>query len=255
MSLSRETLIAKSLVEARGKAVFFTGAGISTESGLPDFRGKHGLWTKIDPEIFSLDYFTSQPHISWKDYIERIYFPILRAEPNDAHFSVSKLESMDLVEAVITQNIDRLHWKAGSKNVIELHGRFDEFECVNCGFRGKIDQNIVQIVVDGRVPICPKCGSLLKPAVVYFGEPLPREALDEAFRLASSCRVMIVVGSSLSVFPAALIPRKAVERGAELFIINESPTPLDPFASIVIREKASRALRRVVEALKTIEKD
>jgi NAD-dependent deacetylase len=242
--------IADSILEARGKTVFFTGAGVSTESGIPDFRGPQGLWTRISPEIFSLDVFLQDPYDSWIQYIENIYKPVSKAFPNSAHRSIAELEAMGLVEAVITQNIDKLHQKAGSRRVIELHGSYDEVQCTKCNFKGKIDEHVQYVLESNAAPRCRICGSLLKPAVVYFGEPLPERELNEAFVLASSCKVMIVVGTSLTVFPAALIPRAAISSGAELFIINETPTPLDNQAILVIREKAGNFLPEVVEVIK-----
>jgi len=251
MSSREVEVVARALIDAKGKAVAFTGAGISTESGIPDFRSPQGVWTK-DPgaqERLSLNYFLSDPDESWQDYIERFYSLMIKARPNIAHYALAKLEAMGLIEAVVTQNIDRLHHKAGSKNVIELHGRYDEVQCLRCNFREDIEKYVSEFRKTSNAPRCPKCGFALKPAIVYFGEPLPEKELSNAFALARSCKVMLVIGSSLVVYPAALLPETALQRGARLFIVNLSPTRLDREAELVIREKASEFLPKVAEYL------
>lgn len=242
-------ILAKDIVAANGDAIVFTGAGASTESGIPDFRGPQGLWTRISPEIFDIENFYRDPDSSWRIYVEHIYSVVSAASPNTAHIAIAKLEAMGLVKAVITQNIDRLHQKAGSKHVIELHGRYDEVECQWCGFRDSIDKYkyIELFKSSGKAPKCPKCGKTLKPAVVYFGEPLPATELVEAFTLAKTCKLMIVVGTSLAVYPAALIPVEAYRAGATLHIINLSPTDLDHIAKTVIRGRAGEVLTKLLE--------
>ncbi|MBE9390755.1 NAD-dependent protein deacylase [Fervidicoccus fontis] len=252
--MSAEEKLAKTLIDAGGKALFFTGAGASTESGVPDFRGPQGLWKRIPPEVFDIDLFYRDPEYSWRIYAEYVYSQISRASPNRAHIAIAELESLGLVEAVITQNIDKLHQKAGSKKVIELHGTYDKVQCLRCGFHGDIKDFIEDFIREKRVPRCPKCGRILKPAVVYFGEPLPSEELSSAFSLAKSSKLIIVVGSSLSVYPAALIPEIALDHGAKLFIINESPTHLDKDAELVVREKAGTFLEKVSNAVEEMMK-
>lgn len=243
--MSKAEELAEALIEAEGKSVFFTGAGASTESGIPDFRGPQGLWKRISPEIFNIELFYEDPDSSWRAYVEHIYSQISKAKPNKAHYAIAKLESLGLVEAVITQNIDKLHQKAGSRKVIELHGTYDRAYCLRCNFEDQIEELAEYVKREGKAPRCPKCGGLMKPSVVYFGEPLPQKELEEAFSLAGKCKLMIVVGSSLSVYPAALIPEIALKHGAKLFIVNESPTPLDWKAELVVREKAGEFLAQV----------
>ncbi len=245
-------LLARDIVSARGNTVFFTGAGISTESGIPDFRGPQGLWTRISPEVFDIENFYRDPDNGWKLYIEYIYDVVSRAFPNPAHRAIAELEAMGFVKAVITQNIDKLHQRAGSRNVIELHGVFDEVECGWCGFRDRIEPYIEEFRKSGKAPKCPRCGKFLKPAVVYFGEPLPAIALAEAFTLARTCNIMVVAGTSLAVYPAALIPLEAHRSGAKLYIVNLSPTPLDHLATAVAYTKAGEILPRVVEHVKKL---
>ena len=254
MGMREAEVIARALVEAKGKSVVFTGAGISTESGIPDFRGPQGLWTR-DPkaqERATLDYFLSHPDEGWQRFVERFYLTLVNAKPNPAHYAIAELEALGLVEAVITQNIDRLHQKAGSKRVIELHGRFDQVQCLRCGFRDDIEKYVSEFMKTKTAPKCPNCGFVLKPAVVYFGERLPEDELEEAFALAHSCRVILVVGSSLVVYPAAWIPEIAIQRGAKLFIVNITPTRLDSYAELVVRERAGVFLPTVVEHVKQI---
>jgi len=252
MSMREAEVIARALVEAKGKSVVFTGAGISTESGIPDFRGPQGLWNMISPQVVTLEYFLKRPDESWWMYTEMFYPTLANAKPNPAHYAIAELEALGLVEAVITQNVDCLHQKAGSKRVIELHGRFDQVQCLKCGFRDDIEKYVSEFMRTKIAPKCPNCGFVLKPAVVYFGERLPEDELEEAFALAHSCRVVLVVGSSLVVYPAAWIPEIAIQRGAKLFIVNITPTRLDSYAELVVRERAGVFLPTVVEHVKQI---
>ncbi len=239
------TDIARLLVESR-YAVVFTGAGVSTESGIPDFRGPQGLWKKIDPDVFSIGYFMSNPEEVWRLFI-KLFLEIPRVEPNRAHRAIARLEEIGVVKAVITQNVDGLHQRAGSKNVIELHGDLRYAVCLNC--RGKIDLEKVleEFKQKGGTPRCPQCGGLLKPNVVFFGEPLPFVALERAYEEAGRADVILAVGSSLTVMPAANIPFYAKQNGAKLVIINMEPTALDYIADIVARGRAGDILSSILE--------
>lgn len=241
--------VAELIASSRGNVVLFTGAGISTESGIPDFRGPKGLWKRISPEIFSIEFFQEDPDFSWKKYLEEVYVPISRASPNSAHYAVAKLEAGGLVKGVITQNIDRLHQKAGSRNVIELHGRFDEVQCLRCSFRGDLKKFVEEVKKSEKAPRCPRCSSILKPAVVYFGEPLPEKELLDALSMARSSSLLIIIGTSLAVYPAALIPQEAIRTGAKAVVINDSPTPIDGKAELVVRRKAGEILPEVAKML------
>ncbi len=242
--------IARLLVESR-YVVVFTGAGVSTESGIPDFRGPQGLWKKIDPDVFSIGYFVSNPDEVWRLFT-KLFLEIPRVEPNRAHIAIARLEEIGIVKTVITQNVDGLHQRAGSRNVIELHGDLRYAVCLNC--RGKIDleKALEELKQKGRAPRCPQCGGLLKPNVVFFGEPLPFIALERAYEEASKADLVLVVGSSLTVMPAANIPFYAKQNGAKLVIINMEPTALDYIADIVVRGRAGDILSSIVEEVEKL---
>ena len=214
-------------------AVAFTGAGVSTESGIPDFRSPGtGLWQKYDPEIFTARYFLRHPEEFYKVALER-FLPILDAEPNRTHRLLAELEREGMLKAVITQNIDGLHQKAGSKEVVELHGHLRSASCITCGARVPMSELLRRVKAGSLPPRCHECGGLLKPDVVLFGEQLPLEALQKAQALAVECDFMLVLGSSLVVYPAAEIPRIAHLHGAKVAIVNRDPTELDHIADIL----------------------
>ena len=231
------------LAEARS-AVAFTGAGISEESGLPTYRGKDGLWTKFDPyKVASIEEFRKDPSIYWRYSLEHRR---IGADPNPAHRALVALERASGLKAVITQNTDGLHQRAGSTDVIELHGSSAAVVCLDCDARYPRPE-IDALNRAHCPPACPACsGRHLKPTVVLFGEPLPIEALARAQGLAAQADVMLVVGSSLQVYPAAGIPRLARDSGAELVIVNAEPTPFDGWARVVLRGKAGEILPRLV---------
>ena len=241
--------IARLIIES-SYTVVFTGAGISTESGIPDFRGPQGLWRRINPEKFSIDYFYENPLEVWK-LVLQLHKLLRKAKPNKAHYAIAELEKMGLIKAIVTQNIDGLHQAAGSKNVIELHGNSRLAVCTICGHRVGIEEALRQ-VEENNTPKCPKCGGLLKPDAVFFGEPLPREALEKAFREASKAELLIVVGSSLTVYPAAYIPLHAKEHGAKIAIINATRTQLDSIADIIVRGKAGEVLEKMLKTVKSL---
>lgn len=223
-----------------GAAVAFTGAGISEESGLPTYRGEGGLWTKFDPyKVASIQEFRRDPSVYWNYSLSHRR---IGADPNAAHRALVALERAGRLKAVITQNTDGLHQKAGSGDVIELHGSSSAVVCLDCETqfpRADIDALNRQHCP----PSCPACGGrYLKPTVVLFGEPLPMEALARAQALAMQADLMLVVGSSLQVYPAAGIPRLAHDGGAELVIVNAEPTPFDGWAHAVLHGKAGEIL-------------
>jgi len=228
--------------------VFFTGAGVSAESGIPTFRGKNGLWRRYNPEeVASIEGFMRNPKAFWEFAKELIVK--VRAKPNRAHYAIAELERMGKVKAVITQNIDMLHQKAGSRRVLELHGSLRYVDCLECG-RTYVWEDVEVMVERGEVRC--KCGSpYLKPRIVFFGESLPEDVLREAVEEAKRCDLMIVVGSSLQVYPAAGIPAIAKEYGAKLAIINVDPTEKDWMFDLVLRGRAGEILPRVVEILKS----
>ena len=230
--------------------VAFTGAGISAESGIPTYRGTGGaLWSKYDPNKYArIDSFLNEPNYYWSFFRDERYPQLKSSQPNAAHQTLAYWETLDKLRCVITQNIDGLHRAAGSKDVIELHGNTQRIHCLNCYKQLTPDQAYEMLMIK-MPPSCPDCGGVIRPDVVFFGETLPREALDRAYEVAGKCDLIISIGSSLEVYPAADIPRHAVDSGAALIIINRDPTPLDFLASAVIHEPAGVVLTQLSEAL------
>jgi NAD-dependent deacetylase len=225
--------------------VALTGAGVSTESGIPDFRSDTGVWAEVDPfEVASIEAFRRDPARVWGFYRERIH--VLRsAEPNAAHAALAELERRGLVQAVVTQNIDTLHSRAGSTDVVELHGSIRSAQCLACLWSEPADAVLAQLEVS-PTPSCPHCGEVLKPGVVLFGELLPAGAMERATRLARGARLMLVVGSSLEVWPAAGLPLEA----RAFAIVNRGPTALDDRALLKIDAVAGETLAGVVELVR-----
>jgi len=236
--------IAEHCVE--GGVLIFTGAGISAESGIPTFRGRGGLWEKYDPEkVATADAFRRDPSLYWRFFLD-VRLPILKkVKPNPAHYAVTQLQKDGWVSAVVTQNIDGLHQAAGTEGVLELHGSTRRFLCTRCDFRCGLEE-IDKILLESFPPVCERCGAVLRPDVVLFGEALPAGVLEAAFEAAQRSRIALSVGSSLVVYPAAFVPQHA----QSFAIINLEPTPLDGAAVAVVRQKASVALPRLVEILK-----
>lgn len=240
---------AADLLSAAQRGLALTGAGVSAESGIPTFRGDGGLWTKYDPiKVASLAYFMADPSAYWKVSKERGSVA-LAARPNPGHNALAALETSGHLVAIATQNTDGLHQDSGSRRVIELHGSGRTVECLDCGNREPRRDVQARLEVE-MPPRCGICGGIfLKPTVVLFGEPMPHAAVQQAFALARSADVMLVVGSSLVVYPAAEIPVAAVRSGASLIVINAEPTPLDELASVVIRGKSGEVLPEIVRLL------
>jgi len=234
------------LLRARS-GIAFTGAGISVESGIPHFRGQGGLWTKFDPyKVAHIDTFRKDPAQYWTYSLNHRRTD---AEPNRAHRALVDLERRGQLRAVITQNTDGLHQKAGSGHVVELHGSSHEVVCLDCDARFPREQ-VDRMNREHCPPSCPACGGrFLKPTVVLFGEALPVRALRDAQTLAMAADVVLIVGSSLQVYPAAGIPRLAREHGAELCIINAEPTAFDHLAAVAIHGKAGEILPQVVRRI------
>jgi len=206
-----------------------TGAGVSTPSGIPDFRGKNGIYKTIPMDIFDIDKFFEDPERYYKFHKDRI-LSFKSAEPNIVHEMIARLEEKGLIKAVITQNIDGLHQKAGSKNVIELHGSMDSYVCTKCG-KVYDSEHVEKVLMEKElIPKCEECGGILKPNVVFFGEALPEKALMKAYSIAEDADVSIAVGTSLVVYPAALLPKITVEHGGKLVVINVGETGLDNIA-------------------------
>ncbi|MEL9989781.1 MAG: NAD-dependent protein deacetylase [Thermoproteus sp.] len=228
-------------------AVALTGAGISTASGIPDFRGPQGLWRRVDPNKFDISHFFEDPDEVWRLFVSA-FLPQYEVSPNPAHLALAELESMGKLCGVITQNIDGLHQKAGSKRVVEIHGSLRYAVCTNCGARYPLREVLAEY--KDSAPRCKICGGVLKPDVVFFGEPLPQDALNEAIMLAELSDLFLVLGSSLAVAPANRLPLIAKRRGAKLVIINMGPTELDDIADVIVRGRVEEILPKIVESLK-----
>ena len=240
---------AAALLATAHQAVVLTGAGVSAESGIPTFRGEGGLWTKYDPvKVSSIDSFLADPASYWRVSKERGTVA-LSARPNAGHDALAAMEAAGHLVAVVTQNTDGLHQVSGSRRVIELHGSGRTVQCLECG---KLEPRAeVQARLEVEMPPrCPNCGgTFLKPTVVLFGEPMPTDAINEAFDLARQADVMLVVGSSLVVYPAADVPLVAIQSGARLIVINAEPTPFDRFASVVIHGRSGEVLPEIARLI------
>ncbi|MFO7783116.1 MAG: SIR2 family NAD-dependent protein deacylase [Thermodesulfobacteriota bacterium] len=240
------TLIAKA-----GSIMAFTGAGLSTESGIPDFRSPGGIWERYDPSEFEYHRIVSSDRAReayWKMSTE-FYGTMKNARPNPAHLALKSLEDMGKLSVIVTQNIDNLHQKAGNSpgKIIEVHGTAFRVSCLNCGKSYERDVIEARLAAGDVIPACDHCAGILKPATISFGQAMPQEALEAGFRHAEECELCLVLGSSLVVYPAASIPARAVQKGARLLIINRDPTHLDAQADIVIHESVGEVLPRIVE--------
>jgi NAD-dependent deacetylase len=237
--------VLEKLLEAKRVAVL-TGAGISAESGVPTFRGDEGLWKKFSPEeLANFDAFMKNPKMVWEwyNYRRRI---VEEVQPNPGHRALVDLEELVPEVVIVTQNVDNLHQRAGSKKVIELHGNILRNRCLNCG---RITTATNLEFTDG-VPRCPHCGGMLRPDVVWFGEMLPEDALQKAYGAAKNCDVFFSVGTSAVVYPAASLPEIAFRQGAFVIEINPEPTPVTDFAHVSLRGKSGEILPQIVEKLK-----
>ena len=232
------------LIRERQPCVVLTGAGVSTESGIPDFRSPTGLWASYDPmEYASIEAFHENPVKVWDFYGRRLHV-LTDAEPNAAHFALARLEHAGWVSALVTQNIDMLHERAGSQAVVEVHGSIRTSSCLLCHTRGPL-ADVIRLLDDAVAPPCPTCGSILKPDVVMFGELLPRAAMERAYALARDAALMLVVGSSLEVWPVAGLPLEA----DAFAVVNRGATALDGQALLKIDAPAGETLAAVAERL------
>lgn len=232
------------LLRDRQPCVVLTGAGMSTESGIPDFRSPTGIWAEVDPfEVASIQAFRRDPERVWDFYRRRIH-SLLEAEPNAGHHALAELEARGLVQAIVTQNIDTLHSRAGSRDVIEVHGSIRSAVCLRCLSTESVDGVLAQLETRAT-PLCARCGEILKPGVTLFGELLPAGAMARATELARRAELMLVVGSSLEVWPVAGLPLEA----RAVAIVNRGPTALDHHALLTIDAQAGETLAAVVAAL------
>jgi NAD-dependent deacetylase len=244
---SRNKIVeAVQLIHTSRRLVFFTGAGISTPSGVPDFRSAHsGLWEKDDPMVVaSLTAFRKRPErfYAWLHPLAR---EIFRAQPNPAHYAIADLQKAGYGQSVVTQNIDGLHQRGGSPDVLELHGTMETITCLRCDLTYPSKDFIEPFIASRIMPTCPRCGAILKPDIVLFEEALPWETWNQAEGICEKCDLMIVVGSSLNVIPAASLPQTAAQNGAKLVVINQTPTPLDPYADVIFNEDCAEVLPEI----------
>jgi NAD-dependent deacetylase len=238
------------LIRARQPCVVLTGAGVSTESGIPDFRSPTGLWAKFDPlEYGSLDAFRADPVKVWSFYKPRVAM-LTGAEPNAAHLALAELERLGFVQAVVTQNIDLLHERGGSREVVEVHGSIRSATCPGCGEQQPLER-VLELLADADAPACPARGEILKPDVVFFGELLPTGAIERAMELARDARLLLVVGSALEVYPVAALPAETLAAGGEVAIVNRGPTPYDERAALCVDGNAAAVLPVLVRELAT----
>jgi NAD-dependent deacetylase len=253
MSTKNDIERAAELIHRSHHMIALTGAGHSTPSGIPDFRSPNsGLWEKANPMLVaSIWAFRLNPK-TFYDWIRPLARTLIDARPNLAHAALADLEDMGYLKAIVTQNIDNLHQRAGSRRVLELHGHMREATCIRCYKVVPIDPALEQSILNGRVPHC-KCGGVLKPNVILFGEQLPIRAFNEAMAEARSCDLILVAGSSLEVTPAADVPFVAVESGAKAIVVNLEPTCFDDRADVVIHDDVAVVLPAIVKALKRIE--
>jgi NAD-dependent deacetylase len=245
---------AADLVVTAAPVVVFTGAGASTESGIPDFRSPTGLWARHDPDDFSYQRFvgTEEGRRRYWAVGRELYATVRAAQPNAAHHAIAELDALGLLDCVITQNIDNLHQRTGlaADKVIELHGNATRVRCLGCGAGCTREEVQARLETGETVPECRACGGILKPHTILFGEPMPARETQQAEARSRTAGCYIVVGSSLQVYPAAYMPVYAKEAGARLVMVNLTPTHLDRVADVVIPGKAGEVMGRLVEAVR-----
>lgn len=240
-----------SLISQARKVLAFTGAGLSTESGIPDFRSPGGVWEKYDPSDFYFDKIvSSEAHREkyWEMSTE-IYQGMRDARPNRAHLAIKELEDTGRFLAIVTQNIDGLHHKAGNTpgKIIEIHGTVATVSCLSCNKKYEREEIEERLATGVKVPYCDDCSGILKPDTISFGQAMPEEEMSRAMGYARECDLCLVLGSSLVVYPAASVPELAGDSGAKLMIINRDETPLDPRADLVIHESLTKALGQIMD--------
>ena len=238
---------ARRLLTRSRRAVAFTGAGVSTASGVPDFRSPGGIWSRYRPVTIQEFRASEEARRRYWLYKKETYADFARARPNAAHAALARLETEGRMLGVITQNIDGLHQDAGSRNVVELHGTNRRWECLGCGRTGPAAEAQERLLAGEDVPECRHCGGLMKAATISFGQALRPEVLEAAFALARRADLLLVLGSSLVVYPAAAIPEAVAAQGAPVVIINREPTPLDALAAVALRGEVERLLPALLD--------
>ena len=237
---------AAEIIKHASRVTAFTGAGISVESGIPPFRGENGLWNKYDPLFLDINFFKSNPLKSWKLIKEIFYDFFGKAKPNQAHEGLAKLEEAGYLNAIITQNIDNLHQLAGSQEVYEFHGNSRELVCMHCHKKYPIKE----VNLDELPPICPLCGTVLKPNFVFFGEPIPDPAQSKSFRESTIADAFLLIGTTGEIMPASTIPYLAKENGATIIEINIKPSNYtNQITDIFLQGKATEIVDYLVEEI------
>jgi NAD-dependent deacetylase len=240
--------LARLIVENQ-PCVVLTGAGVSTESGIPDFRSPTGIWAEFDPlEYATLGAFRRDPEKVWRFYAPR-FSMLTEAEPNRAHVALAELERRGLVQAVVTQNIDLLHERAGSREVVEVHGSIRTSTCLACRAKYELEE-VLRLLAEGAgAPRCIQCGEVVKPDVVFFDELLLPDRIDRAYELAGEARLLLVVGSSLEVWPVAELPLVTLRAGGKVAVVNKGPTHVDDRAALTLDASAGEVLEAAVATL------
>ena len=243
------------IVAGANHVVALVGAGLSAESGVPTFRGPDGLWTKMgEPDMRGYERFMADPKKWWEERTQRagdmqeLVEALEKAVPNDGHYALRDMEEAGFLQHIITQNIDNLHQVAGSRAITEIHGNRTKLRCIGCSRRW----DIYHFDIEGLPPLCPDCGGVIKNDTVMFGEPIPRDALDECVRQSRMCDCMLLIGTSAVVYPAASFPEDVLRRGGTLIEVNPNETPLSPVSEVVLRAPAGQALPRVLERAKAL---
>ncbi|MFM8322382.1 MAG: SIR2 family NAD-dependent protein deacylase [Chloroflexota bacterium] len=241
---------AADIIQESRRTVVLTGAGVSTPSGIPDFRSPNsGIWEKFNPfEVASLTAFRYNPQVFYQ-WMRELAQVIYRCRPNPAHYSLARMEQAGVVKTIITQNVDALHHRAGSVNVLEIHGSLRTMTCTRCYQTVASDEYLGPYLETGAIPHCRSCGAVLKPDMVLMGEQLPSKTWLAAQAACRACDLMVVVGSSLEVLPVAGLPMRALENGAHLILINHSQTYLDVRADVILHEDSADVLPRIADAV------
>ena len=246
--------IAAGMILESRRIVVFTGAGVSTESGVADFRSPGGIWDRFDPNELTYQKFLSseESRERYWEFSKSLWPEIVGAEPNRGHYAIAELYRLGKLDCVITQNIDSLHQKSGvpEERVIELHGTMRWVVCLECGRRYPREQIQSRVESGEKVPRCDDCGGIMKSATIAFGQPMPERETREAETRSAACDLFLVAGSSLVIYPAAQMPLIAKGNGAKLIIVNLTPTPHDRYADIVINERTGQVLSQIVEQVK-----
>ena len=239
---------ARIILDNPAKGMAFTGAGISVESGIPPFRGADGLWSKVDPSFIEIETFQRRPEECWKKIRELFYNHWGRATPNAAHIRIAEMLNKGFLAGVVTQNIDCLHQRAGApgSKVHEFHGTLDSLVCMKCSSVYSPDDSLLEQIL----PSCPKCGGILKPDFVFFGEGIPEKAFRDSFRLAEECAWCLIIGTSGEVMPACEVPRTARRHGSKIIEINPVPTAFThSITDIFLRGKATEIMDSLAREL------